>query len=105
MTDTIDFACNLEAFSNADRAEYESLTRELYEAASNIERSGNGVTLALDGGASALILAARWATLESQCCPFWRFELTFEHASTTLALHGPDGAGELIESVAEGFAS
>lgn len=100
-----DFACDLEALTVVDRSEHATLTRALHEATRRVERHPDGVTLALDGGADALTLAARWATLEAQCCAFWRFELTFESAATTLTLRGPDGAAALLDEVAAGFAS
>jgi hypothetical protein len=100
-----DFACDLEALTVVDRNDHATLTRELYEATRHVERQPDAITLALDGGADALTLAARWAALESQCCPFWRFELTFEDAATTLTLRGPDGAAALLDEVAAGFAS
>ncbi len=96
--------CDLDALSAADRAEHEALSRQLYTATRDVTRSAEGVTLALDGGAEALTLAARRAALETQCCPFWRIELTYEAGSTGITLSGPEAAAPMLDEVAAGFA-
>ncbi len=50
----------------------------------------------------ATALAAVFKVIESarECCPFFRFEVTVEAGAgpVTLALSGPDGTREFIES-------
>ena len=67
--------------------------------ASEVHPLPNGLRAELDGGADTLQLAARWIALEQPCCPFLRFELSYEAGALTLSLEGPEGAGELLRSI------
>jgi hypothetical protein len=93
-------ACDLEAFTPDERDEHLRLSATLKASIVETRDVPAGIALHLDGGRDALVLAARWAALESGCCPFWRFELTLEHGATTLLLTGPQGARELLTSMA-----
>ena len=99
-TETTPTACDLEAFTPDERDEHLHLSAALKASIVEVRDVPGGMALHLDGGRDALVLAARWAALESGCYPFWRFELTLEDEATTLTLTGPEGARELLTAMA-----
>ncbi len=86
------FACNMLAMSKAERAQHGVLSRQLIAAVREQRELADGYALRLPP--EHWLPAARWAALESKCCPFFAFEL----ASSTnggplwLRITGPAGA-------------
>ena len=93
-------ACRLDALGPEERRRHADLTRTLETRALDVEELPNGFAVAIPAEAEALRDAADWMALEGRCCPFLRFELVFDPASSraVLRLTGPLGAKEILRS-------
>ena len=100
-------ACRLDALGPEERRRHADLTRTLEARALGVEELPDGFAVAIPPEAESLRDAADWMALEGRCCPFLRFELVFDAASSRalLRLTGPEGAKEILRSEIRALAS
>ena len=67
------FACNLGAFTPAERTAHAAQSRKLFAAVLEQRELPDGLAFRLPP--AALATAAGWVDLERKCCPFFTFEL------------------------------
>jgi hypothetical protein len=73
---TTPLACNLGAFSPAERARYDELRAALL-AAAHVEPANGGYAVRLPGDDETFRAVAEWILLERRCCPFISFAISF----------------------------
>jgi hypothetical protein len=89
----IPITCSLDAAGQQERA---AAWRSLVQAASSREDQIGGVRLRFDDLAVAGE-AARLATAELECCPFFEFSLHLDRTGVTLVVAAPSGAEALVD--------
>src|SRR5262245_64576118 len=67
------FACDMRALTKDQRAQHAELAHALFAVVQEQKELPNGYAFRLP--AERWLDAARWAELESRCCPFFSFEL------------------------------
>jgi hypothetical protein len=67
------FACDMRALTKEQRTQHAALATGLFAAVQEQKELPNGYAFRLP--AERWLDAARWAALESKCCPFFSFEL------------------------------
>ena len=92
------FACNLKAFTPAQRARHRDLSRRLPPAVVAAEERSNGYALSVDPRRLSVAEVAEWMDLERKCCPFFDFTLDLqgESGALRLVLAGRDGVKQFI---------
>jgi hypothetical protein len=89
----VPLACNLKAFTPAERPEWRKLIDEVKQAAVPSGEVKNGYSFRINAKHVSIVEVARWIELERKCCPFIDFEVD---------LHGADGALSLVLKGREG---
>ena len=92
-------ACNLNVFTQAERARHRSLMALLKGAVAEQTELPDGYGFRLSRGTLSLEQLAEWATLESKCCPFFDFQLELgpqPAGPLWLRLRGGEGVKEFI---------
>ena len=94
------FYCNLKAFTPAERARHEQLSKKLREARVEIKELSNGFAFRLQNESVSLPDVAEWVSGERKCCPFFDFEIDFQGdgGPLWLELKGKDGVKQFIRS-------
>jgi hypothetical protein len=94
----VPFACNLRAFTAAERVSHARTGRRLWDAVIERREVEHGYAFRLPAG--ELITAAEWIRLERRCCPFFDFELRQGRDGGALWLHvlGGDGIKTFIRA-------
>ena len=94
-------ACNLAAMDAEERIRYNHICDSLRKAVKKVEGLPQGYRFSFDNEPELLVMAVRFVTLESRCCPFYHF--TIEQSSYGGAIHlsitGPAGTRQFIEAV------
>ena len=67
------FACDMRAMTNDERTQHAALARDLFAAVQEQRDLADGYAFKLPP--ERWLDAARWASLERKCCPFFAFEL------------------------------
>lgn len=92
-----DIACDMQVFSAAERKEHAANAvawRNAVVAASEFE---DGYRFELERRTGMVETLARFAALESRCCPFFGFSIEVRpDASLAFSITGPPGAKELL---------
>lgn len=70
------YACNMRAFSKAERQRHRELTGALWAKVGEKRELADGYALRLPH--DRLVPAAQWAELERKCCPFLTFTIESE---------------------------
>lgn len=68
-------ACQLDAFTAADRARHEKLMTTLLGEVREVKELADGYAFRLPTDAKRLAEVGEWISLERQCCPFFNFDL------------------------------
>jgi len=92
-------ACNLGAFTPAERTRHRALIAVLKAAIAEQTELPDGYGFRLSRETISLEQLAEWAALESKCCPFFDFQLELgpqPGGSLWLRLRGGDGVKEFI---------
>lgn len=94
------FACNLKAFSVADRPRYNDLVKRLRVAIRKRSEIASGYVYELDDKAVTLPEIAEWIGMERLCCPFLTLQLSASgnQAHWILTLTGPEGVKPLLNA-------
>lgn len=94
-------ACNLTDAQLATRLD--SLREELFAGADERRELKDGYAFRFPGEGDWGVKLADFITSERQCCPFFRFELTFEPdlGPIWLNLTGPNGVKDFIAAMME----
>jgi hypothetical protein len=94
------FYCNLKAFTPAERARHEQLSKKLREARVEIKELSNGFAFRLQNEAVSLTELAEWVAGERKCCPFFDFgiDLQGDGGPLWLELKGNDGVKQFMRS-------
>jgi hypothetical protein len=89
--------CNLAALPN--RTRYRTLSDQLRTAISGAAELPDGYSYSIQGERLSLAELGEWISLEGQCCPFLRFELSVSGTDRLwwLTLTGPEGVKTLLE--------
>jgi hypothetical protein len=92
------YACDLGALTADERATHHALAKTLMAAVQERTELTNGYAFRL--APAHLEMAARWASNERRCCPFFVFELELGPDEGPLWLHVTGGPGikEFIRS-------
>jgi hypothetical protein len=90
-------ACNLKAFSSAERLRYDVLVKRIRGAMRDRMETSSGYVLKLDSKTVTLPEAAEWMGMERLCCPFLTLQLAASgnQADCLLTLTGPAGVKSL----------
>ena len=74
------------------------LVRDLFGSVQRTEETRNGFSIELARTGEQLVKLAEWISLESRCCPFFRFRIDLRPHSELVQvdLSGPPGSKELI---------
>jgi hypothetical protein len=91
-------ACNVEAFSPAQRECLGTLGGRWRTGVQESRELPDGYALRLQSDASAVMAAAEWMTLDRLCCPFLTYTLEIEREGGPVWLHltGRPGVKEFI---------
>ena|ERR1700675_5039668 len=97
-------ACNLGAFTPAERPRYDALRRKVAAAVIGKQDLRDGIALRIATDRILLAEVAEWISFERKCCPFFDFRLDIARDSgpITLSLTGRAGVKEFL---AQAFAS
>ena len=95
-------ACNLKAFTPAERADWRKQLDHVMAAVSTARELPDGYSFRVDTHRASSIDVARWIELERKCCPFFSFELSVRGEDGDLWLNLRGGAG-VKEFIAEDF--
>jgi hypothetical protein len=92
------FACNLKAFSPAERADWQKRLDRVMLGATSIRELSDGYSFQIDPRQASFAEVARWIELERKCCSFFVFDLSLqgEDGSVRLSLRGRDGVKQFI---------
>ena len=85
-------ACNLAALDRTEQRRRADLAEAVSRQAAAIVETGDGYALRLDD-AGFLGAAIEWIGLERRCCPFLRFELSFDPGAGPMWLRLGGGSG------------
>lgn len=92
-------ACNLNVFTQAERARHRTLIALLKAAIAEQTELPDGYGFRLSRDTISLEQLAEWAALESKCCPFFDFQLELgpqPAGPLWLRLRGGEGVKEFI---------
>jgi hypothetical protein len=94
------FMCKLGALDAKQRAQHQTLSRQLHEGIEEVKELPNGYAFRLPGETSTILSVAEWVTLERLCCPFFAFALEVEGEGKPLWLRmtGRDGVKAFMQS-------
>ena len=70
-------ACQLDAFSSADRARHDQLMATLLGEVREVKELPDGYAFRLPSDAKRLAEVGEWISLERKCCPFFNFDLAW----------------------------
>jgi hypothetical protein len=92
------FYCNVKAFTNEERIQYNELTAKLKTARTGTRELPEGYSFQLDPKRVSLAEVAEWVADERKCCPFFAFEISVEGetGALTLSLKGREGVKPFI---------
>ena len=92
-------ACNLKAFSAAERPRYQELAGRLRAATVGRAELADGFALRVKGTAMTLVEVAEWMGMERRCCPFLTLQLetTGRSGEWVVRMTGPAGVKQLLE--------
>jgi hypothetical protein len=92
------FACNLKAFTPAERADWRKELNHVMLSVSAIRELADGYSFKIDPHRASFVDLAQWIELERKCCPFFSFELGMhgEDGGIWLNLRGRPGVKEFI---------
>jgi hypothetical protein len=93
-------ACNLGALDRDEQRRRAELARAVVGHAAATTETSDGYALRFDDDPVLLRDAIDWIRLERRCCPFLRFELTFdpENGPLWLRLGGGPGVKEFLSA-------
>lgn len=91
-------ACNLGAFTAAERPRYDALRHKVATAVIGKKDLPEGVALQIASDRVLLAEVAEWISFERKCCPFFDFRLDVARDSgpITLSLTGRAGVKEFL---------
>ncbi len=98
MTESPQFACNMNAMTREERARYDVLRRKLEQAVERAEELENGYTFRLRHASISLEELAQWVEYEQKCCPFFGLAIDTEpqKGPTALQVIGEQGVKDFI---------
>ncbi len=98
MPDPMPIACSLDRSELIDRAR---LAAELGESLLAVEADGRHVNLRFPMERHQAL--QEFVRAESQCCPFFAFELTLEQQAARLQVDAPEGGERAVRALLAGF--
>jgi len=107
MTSETPLACNMNVFTEVERALHIDGTRRLFQAVQAVQEAANGFEFRLRGEGDVIRQIGEFIARERLCCPFLKFTLTIESDSKpiSLFLSGPQGTKDFLrEEFSEVFA-
>lgn len=92
------FACKPDAIAPDQRGRYKALTENLLQAIDETLELTDGYRFRLAGKRISVEDVVEWVKLESQCCPFFGFQLEWEPNAGPLwlRLKGSEGVKDFI---------
>ena len=92
-------ACNLTTMTPAQRQHYREIKTCLRSAAQEVEELPDGYAFRYAADPALILAAAEFITLESRCCPFFRFVLDIlpDGGPLWLRVTGPEEAKLFIK--------
>jgi hypothetical protein len=98
MTESPQFACNMNAMTKEERALYDVLRRKLEQAVERVNELENGYAIHLRAGAILPNEIAQWVEFERKCCPFFGLAIDIEpqKGPTALRVTGEQGVKQFI---------
>ena len=92
------FDCDFSAMDSEQRHRHSRLVRELFSGIHGLHETPTGFLFEFARSDEQLLKIAEWTTLESRCCPFFRFRIDLRPRSELLqvTVTGPSGSKELI---------
>lgn len=96
----INFYCNANALSPAERANHKQLTDKLMAARQGIVEREDGYDFHFSPSDVKLAELADWVNAEGKCCPFFDFHIDIEKQGTRLRLRlsGEEGIKQFIRA-------
>lgn len=94
--------CIPEALTNPERERYRTLRSEFVASIRKSSPMPDGYLLEFEAGQAQFHHVAEWISLERKCCPFLSFELRWgagDSSAPTLAISGPEGTKDFLETV------
>ena len=87
------------AFEGQQAERYATLRKEMRGAGQGIRELPDGYAFSFSGDTSVFLKIAEWITMESLCCPFFKFSLDFDPEGNQiwLKLTGRSGVKQLLE--------
>lgn len=94
-------ACNLDAFTAAERPRYSELRRMIADAVIGKHELDDGVALKVATDRITLAQLAEWISFERKCCPFFdfRIDVAREAGPVWLSMTGRAGVKEFLSQV------
>ena len=98
MTESPQFACNMNAMTSEERARYDVLRRKLEQAVERVEELENGYTLRLRDASISFEEVAQWVEYEQKCCSFFGLgvEAAPQKGPIALRVTGEPGVKDFI---------
>ena len=98
MTESPQFACNMNAMTREERALYDVLRRKLEQAVERADELENGYTFRLRDASISLEELAQWVEYEQKCCSFFGLgvEAAPQKGPIALRVTGEPGVKEFI---------
>lgn len=92
------FACNLKAFTPAERIRWRKLIEHVSSAVVVARELNDGYALRVNASQASLGEVAEWVDLERKCCPFFDFQVDVhgQDGSMWLSLKGREGVKDFI---------
>jgi len=93
-------ACNLRAFSTAERTDWRKRLDQVLRSVSAVHDLSEGYSFQIDPHRTSFLDVAQWIDLERKCCPFFVFELALDGGAGTIQLNlrGREGVKQFIAS-------
>lgn len=93
-------ACNISTLTEAERKEMPKLAHRLIDAKPTVKTLTEGYELHFAESKGLFPAAARWLSLEQQCCSFFEFSLSVGagNGPMTLRISGPSGTKAFIDN-------
>lgn len=94
------FACNMTAFTPAERKEHIAAIGQVFGAVEEIQELSDGYAFRLPNEAAMLLQLADFIAKERLCCPFFGFSLDLEPegGALWLSLTGREGVKPFIQA-------
>ena len=96
----IPIACDLEVFDQSEKRLHDELLMEAMTGFQNVKELSDGYQFSFIYNDQLIKKIEDWITLESRCCPFFRFKLESDKTKNSINLHitGPEGVKQILKA-------